>query len=114
MCGALRYSIETLLNAFPQLRIFVLLPTYRFTMDSDGNFSEDSSTMTNSLGKTLPEYVQAMADAAKAYGLPVIDNYYGLGVNKWSRTQYFSGSDGVHHNTAGRELLAAHIAQALW
>ena len=47
-------------------------------------------------------------------GLPVIDNYYGLGVNKWSRTQYFSGSDGVPHNTAGRELLAAHIAQALW
>lgn len=114
VCGALRYSIETLLTAFPQLRIFVLLPTYRFAMDSDGSFSEDSSTMTNSLGKTLPEYVQAMADAARAYGVPVVDNYHELGVNKWSRTRYFSGTDGVHPNAAGRELLAAHIAKALW
>lgn len=114
VCGALRYSIKTMLTAFPQLHIFVLLPTYRFTMDDDGNFSEDSSAMTNSLGRTLPEYVQAMAEAARAYGVPVVDNYHGLGVNRWSRAQYFSGSDGVHLNEAGRRLMAARLARELW
>ena len=114
VCGALRYSLKTLLTAFPQLHIFVLLPTYRFAMDDDGNFTEDSSTMTNSLGKTLPEYVQAMAEAARAYGVPVVDNYHELGVNRWSRAQYFSGSDGVHINEAGRRLMAAKLARVLW
>ena len=112
VCGALRYSIEALLTAYPQLRIFILLPTYSFTMDDEGAFVEDMDTKVNSLGKTLGEYSQAIADVAKAYKLPVIDNYNGLGVNRLNRNQYLS--DGAHHNTAGRELLADHIARALW
>lgn len=114
VCGALRYSIEKLLAAYPQLHIFVLLPTWRFVMDSDGNFTEDSSTMTNSLGKTLPDYVQAIAETAKAYNLPVVDNYYELGINRFNRAQYFSGKDGVHQNEAGRARIAEHLAHELW
>ena len=114
VCGALRYSIETLLAAYPQLHIFVLLPTWRFVMDDDGNFVEDSSTMTNGLGRTLPDYVQAIAETARAYNLPVIDNYYGLGINRFNRAQYFGGKDGVHQNEAGRERIAERLAHELW
>lgn len=112
LCGALRYSIETLLTAYPQLRIYILLPTYSYRMDENGAFTEDMDTITNSLGKTLAEYSQALADVSKAYKLPVIDNYHELGVNRFNREIYLS--DGAHHTQAGRELLAAHIAHALW
>lgn len=112
MCGALRYSIETLLTAFPQLRIFILLPTYSYRKDSNGAFTEDMDTITNSLGKTLAEYSQALADVAKMYKLPVIDNYNELGVNKLNREKYLA--DGAHHTQAGLELLAKHIAHKLW
>ena len=44
--------------------------------------------------------------------LPVIDNYNGLGVNKLNREHYLA--DGTHHTEAGLELLADHIARALW
>ncbi len=112
LCGALRYSIETLLTAFPQLRIFILLPTYSYRKDDSGAFIEDMDTITNSLGKTLAEYSQALSDVAKAYKLPVIDNYNELGVNKLNREKYLA--DGAHHTQAGLELLAEHIAHALW
>ena len=112
LCGALRYSIETLLTAFPQLRIFILLPTYSYRKDGSGAFTEDMDTITNSLGKTLAEYSQSLADVAKAYKLPVIDNYNELGVNKLNREKYLA--DGAHHTQAGLELLAEHIAHALW
>ena len=46
--------------------------------------------------------------------LPVIDNYNGLGVNRLNRTRYFSGSDSVHLNEAGRRLMAAKLARELW
>lgn len=116
VCGALRYSIETLLTAYPNLRIFVLLPTYRFWVDANnGNaFVNDSETYTNNLGKTLAEYSTAITEAAKAYNLPVIDNYTELGINKLNRYQYFSMADGAHHIEAGRKLIAKHLAHKLW
>lgn len=112
VCGALRYSIEALLTAYPQLHIFILLPTYRYWNDDGGAFAEDSDAHVNSLGKTLVEYVDALAGVAKAYKLPVIDNYNDLGVNKQNREKYLA--DGTHHTQAGLELLAEHIAHALW
>lgn len=114
VCGALRYSIETLLTAYPNLRIFVLLPTYRFWMDSANAYTDDAFNHTNNLGKTLVEYNEAIAETAKAYNIPVIDNFAELGISKYNRQQYFPVTDGTHHNETGRKLLAKHIAAKLW
>lgn len=116
VCGALRYSIETLLTAYPNLRIFVLLPTYRFWVDADnGNaYVDDAFNHVNSLGKTLVEYNTAIAEVAKDYNIPVIDNFADLGINKFNRYQYFSEIDGTHHAENGRKLIAKHLAHNLW
>lgn len=114
VCGALRYSIETLLTAYPNLRIFVLLPTYRFWIDSANAYTDDAFNHTNDLGKTLIEYIDAIAETAKAYNISVIDNFAELGINKVNRQQYFPTTDGTHHNENGRKLLAKHIAAKLW
>ncbi len=114
VCGALRYSIETLLTAYPNLRIFVLLPTYRFWMDSANAYTDDAFNHTNNLGKTLVDYNAAIAETAKAYNIPVIDNFAELGINKVNRYQYFPVTDGTHHNETGRKLLAKHLAHKLW
>jgi lysophospholipase L1-like esterase len=83
-------------------------------MDDTGAFTEDSETKTNSHGKTLGEYSQAIVGVAEEYNLPVIDNYKRLGINKFNRTQYFPANDGTHHNENGRNAIAAHIAKNLW
>ncbi|MBR2926452.1 MAG: hypothetical protein IKC31_02615 [Clostridia bacterium] len=112
--GALRYSIETILEAFPNVRIFVCSPTYRFWMDADGNFVEGSNTRTRADGKKLTDFVAKSGEVATEYQLTFIDNYYALGINKYNKATYFPATDGTHLNPAGRELLARHIAAMLF
>lgn len=75
LCGALRYSIERILAAYPNILIFVSLPIYRM-WDSVG-----AETYTNSQNKTLYEYADAIAEVARDYGCPVIDGLHELGYN---------------------------------
>ena len=117
--GALRYSIETLLTAYPNLKIFVCSQTYRFWMDDFYVFTEDSDTHQNTNGVKLTDFVAKTEEIAKAYHLPFIDNYYGLGFNKFNRTEYFLNSqgavtDGTHPNTVGCRLIAEHMANQLF
>lgn len=104
MCGALRYSIEKLLTAYPHLQIFIDLPTYRWWPDT-GVYPD---TYTNYLGKKYHEYADALRGVAAEYNLPVIDCFYSLGVNKLNVATMTS--DGAHHSTIGRQRLGEFIA----
>lgn len=110
LCGALRYSLDKLLGKYPQLRIFVSLPCFRFWPADDGTVTY-SDTYTNAIGKTLPDFAEALRKVAMEYNLPVIDSYYGLGVNKINAATYLS--DGTHHNATGRERFGRFIGAAL-
>lgn len=112
MAGALRYSIEKILTAFPQLKIFICSPTYRFWMDGNNEFVDDSDTHISN-GKKLTDFVESQRDISTMYHLPFIDNYYDLGINKFNRTQYFSGADSTHQNQVGRDLIAENMASKL-
>ena len=112
--GALRYSIETILAAYPHIRIFVCSPTYRFWMDSNYAFTEDSDTKMGGAYYLTTDIVKKAKEVAEEYKLPYIDNYYSLGINKFNRVQYFPTTDGAHHNVNGRKLIAEHIAKGLF
>lgn len=112
--GALRYSIEKLLTAYPNLKIFICSQTYRFWMDDDGAFIEDSDTKENGYKVKLTDYVAKTEEIAKAYHLPFIDNYYSLGFNMFNRSKYFKGIDGTHPLPEGCRLIAEHIANELF
>lgn len=112
--GALRYSIETILTAHPHIRIFVCSPTYRFWMDSEYVFTEDSDTKVGGAYYRTTDIAEKAKEIAVEYKLPYIDNYHSLGINKFNRVQYFPATDGAHHNITGRKLIAAHIAKELF
>lgn len=99
LCGAARYSIEKLLTAYPKLRIFISLPVYRY-WEVDGTITY-AETYTNSQNNKLYECVDALRNVAKEYNLPIIDGYYGLGINKMNASTFLL--DGTHHNAVGRE-----------
>ena len=104
LCGALRYSIETLLGAYPKLQIYVSLPVFRFwEVDGETVYSDDYVYHDH----TLPEFVEALRGVATEYKLPVIDGYNGMGINKHNAAAYLS--DGTHHNDAGRKLFGEFI-----
>ena len=110
LCGALRYSVETLLTAYPQLRIFVSVPAFRYWTADDGTVTYPN-TYTNVNGNTLIEFIEAIANTAKEYNLPVIDSYYGLGINKINGATFLA--DGVHHNAVGRKRFGYFIGSCL-
>lgn len=109
ICGALRYSVEKLLTAYPHLKIFVSLPVFRYW--TEGSTTTYSDTKTNSNGITLPEVCKALNNVAYEYGLPVIDGYNGLGVNKVNASYYYT--DGTHHNGVGRVRFGRFIGRNL-
>jgi len=112
--GALRYSLRLICEAYPNLKILVCTPMYRFWSNEDGSFKEDSDTKTfNSHGDTLPEFVEATKEVAKEFKMPYLDNYFELGINKYNRLEYFTTTDGTHPQASGRKRVAERIYNAL-
>lgn len=108
---ALSHSIETILTAFPHLKILVVSPMWRW-YESETVYT-DSDTKTNSNGNTLVEFVDWCKEEADKYHLPYVDTYKNLGINKFNRLTYFASNDGTHPITAGRELRANLISAEL-
>lgn len=105
LCGALRYSLRKLMNAFPKIRIFVSVPIYR-KWGSTG-----AETYTNSSGKKLRDFCEALAGVASEFNLPVIDGYKALGINTINDAAF--STDGTHLNDHGRRAFGELIGGKL-
>lgn len=110
--GALRYSIETILTAYPHLKIVVLSPCWRYWKDSDGNFTNDSNTRTNTLGEALVSYVSKGKEVAESYQLDWVDLYH-IGFNKLTASIYFPSTDTTHPNNTGRLAIAKKMSECI-
>ena len=110
--NAAKYSIETIQNAFPHIEIVLCTPVYRYWLDENGNFLEDSETMEIN-GILLTDYIGLYTEICEEYGLFMIDNYNNSGINATNRDKYFDGTDTTHPNLEGRKLIAENMAKRL-
>ena len=110
--GALRYSVEAILTAYPHLKIVVLSPCWRYWKDSDGNFTNDSNTRTNTLGEALVSYVSKGKEVAESYQLDWVDLYH-IGFNKLTASIYFPSTDTTHPNNTGRLAIAKKMSECI-
>ena len=108
-CGSLRYSIEALLGRYPNLRIFLSLPVYRYRTGEDGAAVYAEEDVVN--GHVLKDFCDAMRAVAEEYHLPVIDCYGRAGISRANAAALLS--DGVHPSAAGRKRLGEFIAGQL-
>lgn len=111
--GALRYSLELIMAAYPQLHIFVCTPTWRFWL-SGGVYTDDSDTHQNSNNDLLTDFVSSCESVSAEYHLTCINNYDQLGINKFNRDNWFPANDGTHHNPAGARLIAQHMVNEMF
>lgn len=107
--GACRYAMEKLWTAYPNLKIMLLTPIYRYWPDTQ----QDSDEKTFTGGKHLYEFGDGLIEVAKAYKTPTVDLYRTLGINKINRAYYFPVGDGTHPNDLGRALLGEKVAAKL-
>ena len=110
--GAMRYSIERLREAYPNLKIVICSQTYRFWRDKAGNFTDDATTLLCGENTLLP-FLAKTKEIAEEYGLYYIDNYNGSGICYDNRNDCFSATDGTHPIEYGRILIAENIAREL-
>lgn len=112
--GALRYSLERIMKAYPNMTLVLCSQTYRFWRNKEtGAVIGDSDDRAMESGLYLPEFAEKTREIADEYGLYYIDNYYGSGINKETRDLCFSETDGTHPIPYGRRLIAENIAQNL-
>ena len=106
--GALRYSIEKLIKAYPHIRVMVLTPTYRFMLNSGKGCNE---ILYN--GNTFDQYIDAIIGVAKEYKLPYVDLYRTMGISAVNYKYYYLPDEGTHFNSKGNDILGRRIANEL-
>ena len=112
--GAIRYSVEKLLGAYPHLKIFICGQVFRFWIDSKtGEVTNTSDTRLNANGDKLTDFIEKTEEVAKEYHIPFIDNY-NIGFNFFNRSRYFSATDGSHPLPEGMRMIAANMAKELF
>lgn len=106
--SACRYALRTLWGAYPNLKIMLITPMYRWWPDEQ---TDSDSKMFGS--HHFYDFVDGLLDVAKAYKIPVLDLYHTAGINWFNRLHYFPTADGTHPNEIGRALLGEKIAGKL-
>ena len=101
--GALRYSLETLKKAYPDLRIIVCTPIY-CAFETMG---EDCYSFQYGYGN-LEDYVNLELQIAREYNIEIIDNFHNIGIHKDNYQEYLY--DGIHLNAVGRKMLGETLA----
>lgn len=107
VCGALRYGVRRLMSAFPNLRIYVFTPAYRYLLGDAQN--QDSDNYQNNIGKYISDYADAIENACKQLHVPCKNMYYESNINASNVATFYS--DGVHRNAKGYKLMAEQYAK---
>lgn len=98
--GAIRTTIENILGRYPNVKIMLVSPPWRWwdenTDDAGINSYIDSDTRVNSIGLKLKDYVTAIMEVAAEYHIPAYDLYDACFLNKETRYATNALYDGTH------------------
>lgn len=103
MLGAINTVINNIYAKNPMADIRLVLPMWRARIN-DANTPVDIESTTNSIGKYLKDYNEAIMSVGEHYHFPVLDLYHVFGINKLNYANWLA--DGLHPNDAGYAKLA--------
>ena len=112
--GALRFSIESLLTTFPNLRILIGSPIWRCWLNKDKSeilYTSDERKFNGNF--TLPDMVEKCKEIGKNYHIPVLDVYNNLSLNKFNYLSFFNVNDTTHPNEYGRACIGKEYSYKL-
>lgn len=106
--GALRSALHFLKEAYPDMRIVLITPTYSWYPGLKLTCQEYDLG-----GGNLEAYVEAQLAAAQECGVECIDIFHDFYSHEQFEDWKTYTSDGVHPNDRGREMLAEMLASYL-
>lgn len=105
--GAINYSVDKILSAYPNLKIVFIAPMWRSR--NVGGDGLDADTNPRGDGAYLIEFVDAAIAQANLNKIPALDLYRTSGVNKYNHTTLLA--DGLHPATGvGYQRVADKVA----
>ena len=111
--GALRTAIETLLTAYPHIKVAVCAPIWRGIVTQSGVLDDDTDTSKATRQWYLNDYREKAKAISDEYHALYIDAYQGLNFNKFTWKNYFPLNDATHPNATGRQVIAKKYAYCL-
>lgn len=109
---ALITGINNLLSAYPNLRIVLIAPCWRYWAGENGAIITPDSH-TNANGVKLETFVNTCINLATAYNSPGVNPMKTMGILGRNYAQWFADNDTVHPNAKGRKMLAKLIANTI-
>lgn len=109
MEGAMRMGIKRLRQAYPELRIIFISPTYCWFLNTMGS-TYDTCETSDCGGGLLEEYVEAQRLTAEECGVEFIDLYHEYYPHTVYDDWQLYTEDGMHPNEAGRQKIAHTLA----
>ena len=111
--GGLATGIDNLLTAYPNIRILLVGPPFKYFL-TGGVYSGDGDTETfNTNNDTLADFAEALVSLKEVYHSPLVDLYNDLGINKYNYAIWFISGDGSHPNADGRLMTAKLVCKYL-
>lgn len=96
--GAVNYLITNITVTYPYARVVFITPFHR-----QGDYQQ------NTAGYTLLDYVEAIQNMCKRYGVKCIDGYSDSGINTLQAFQNVNMSDGLHPTQSGHDLIFKNL-----
>lgn len=112
MEGAMRTGISLLRQAYPELRMIFMSPTYCWFINTMGTTYETCETNDYG-GGYLEEYVEAQRRVAAECGVEFLDLYHDFYPHEEYQEWSIYTEDGMHPNEAGRQKIAQALAEYL-
>ena len=107
--GSMTAGIKLIQEKFPWIRIIVMTPTYAYAVDEEGNYISSDKKM-NGTDVYLSTYVITQVQTAYDLQVSLVDTFYG-GIHEDIASEYLI--DNIHLNQKGRELVVAHMIEAI-
>lgn len=107
--NAARYVLKKIYATYPHIKVLLITPLFR----ADDVVNGDSDTYVNpNTNSKLPDFCNDLVDLGKEFKIPVCDNYYSSGINKYNYTYYLE--DKLHpKEDVGIKRIGEHIASSL-
>lgn len=117
LCGRINIGLSTLKRLYPDKQIVLLTPLHRAFADFSTNNLQPDESYQNACGEWFDAYVEAVCQAGRVWGVPVVDLNAMSGLNPMVEEQlvYFNNpaTDRLHPSTAGQRRMARTLMQQL-
>lgn len=106
--GALRVAVRNLKKANPNIKIYLVTPTYTWYRNEGMSCEE-----YNPGGGVLEDYVNKEIEIADELGIEIIDIYHDLYTHDTLEEWKVYTNDGIHPNETGRRMIADRLFHVL-